>query len=221
MAVIDNAHADPATRPRPTVFLDKDGTLIEDLPYNVDPRRIRFAPGARDGLRLLGAAGYRIVVVTNQSGVARGYFTEADLRRVEEHLAAELSALDASLDGFYFCPHLPDGINEYAIECDCRKPEPGLIRRAVAELGIDPAASWFVGDTWMDVLAGRRAGCRTIMVGPEHRDAATLPEDRQPDYAVPDLFAAARVILTAPPRAVEEAHRRRSTRSRVALEAVR
>jgi D,D-heptose 1,7-bisphosphate phosphatase len=183
---------------RPTVFLDKDGTLIEDLPYNVDPARIRLAPGARAGLRLLGEAGFRIVVVTNQSGVARGYFTEADLEAVARHLDAELSALGASLHGFYFCPHLPDGINEYAMECDCRKPEPGLILRASQELELSLDGSWFVGDTWMDVVAGRAAGCRTIMVGPEHRTAADLPPDRRPDHAVPDLLAAARIIVAAP-----------------------
>jgi D-glycero-D-manno-heptose 1,7-bisphosphate phosphatase len=183
---------------RPTVFLDKDGTLIEDLPYNVDPARIRLAPGARAGLRLLGEAGFRLVVVTNQSGVARGYFTEADLDAVARHLGGELAALGASLHGFYFCPHLPDGINEYAIECDCRKPEPGLIHRASRELGLALEGSWFVGDTWMDVVAGRAAGCRTIMVGPEHRTAADLPPDRRPDHAVPDLLAAARIIVAAP-----------------------
>src|SRR5947209_3750346 len=102
------------------------------------------------GLRLLGEAGFRFVVVTNQSGVARGYFTEADLDAVARHLAAELAAHGASLHGFYFCPHLPDGINEYAIECDCRKPEPGLIHRASRELGLPVEGSWFVGDTWMD-----------------------------------------------------------------------
>lgn len=183
----------------PTVFLDKDGTLIDDLPYNVDPERIRLAPNARAGLRLLGAAGARLVIVTNQSGVARGYFTERDLALVAEHLAEELEACGARLDGFYFCPHLPEGINEYAIECDCRKPEPGLVRRAVSELGLDTTGAWFIGDTWMDVVAGRTAGCRTIMVGPEHRDAPGLPPDRRPDHAVPDLLAAARIILGATP----------------------
>ena len=180
---------------RRTVFLDKDGTLIDDLPYNVDPRRVRFAPGAREAVRLLSDAGYRLIVATNQAGIARGYFTEVELQAVEAHLAAEIAALGGRLEGFLFCPHLPEGVNEYAIECDCRKPEPGLIRRAVDELGVRTDRAWFVGDTWMDVLAGRRGGCRTIMVGPEARDAAALPEDRRPDYAVRDLLDAARVIL--------------------------
>jgi D-glycero-D-manno-heptose 1,7-bisphosphate phosphatase len=178
-----------------TVFLDKDGTLIEDLPYNVEPARIRLAPGSRAGLRMLGAAGYGIVVITNQSGVERGYFTEADLARVHEHLAAELQVLGARLDGFYFCPHEPvdDELDRYA--CDCRKPLPGLVHRAARDLDLVVEGSWFVGDTWMDVLAGRRAGCRTILIGEEYRLAPTFPPHRRPDHAVPDLLAAARIIL--------------------------
>jgi D-glycero-D-manno-heptose 1,7-bisphosphate phosphatase len=182
---------------RAAVFLDKDGTLIEDLPYNVQPDRIRFAPGARAAIRLLTHAGYPIVVVTNQSGVARGYFTEGDLDAVARHLDRELRALGSRLEGFYFCPHVPDGVNEYAIVCDCRKPEPALIHRAAEDLGLDPARSWFVGDTWMDVAAGQAAGCRTIMVGPEHRTASELPADRRPDHAVADLLLAARIIVGA------------------------
>jgi D-glycero-D-manno-heptose 1,7-bisphosphate phosphatase len=183
----------------PVVFLDKDGTLIDDLPYNVDPRRIRLAPNARPALRLLGAAGARLVLVSNQSGVARGYFTEAELDRVADHLRGELAALGATLDGAYFCPHLPDGVNAYAIECACRKPASGLVERAARELGIDTAGAWAVGDTWMDVLAGRGAGCRTIVVGAEHREAPDWPPDRRPDHAVPDLLAAARIILADAP----------------------
>jgi D-glycero-D-manno-heptose 1,7-bisphosphate phosphatase len=194
-ALAGSLPAPAGSGPGPTVFLDKDGTLIEDLPYNVDPARIRLAPNARAGIRLLGAAGCRLVVVTNQSGVARGYFTEDDLAAVADHLTSELRGLGATLDGFYFCPHLPDGVNEYAIECDCRKPQPGLVRRAARDLRLTTDGAWFVGDTWMDVAAGRAAGCNTIMVGPEHRDAHELPPDRRPDHAVPDLLAAARIIL--------------------------
>lgn len=182
---------------RPVVFLDKDGTLIEDLPYNIDPRRIRFAPGARKAVRLLGEAGATLVIVTNQSGVARGYFSAAELAAVEEHLASELAGLGAKLAGFYFCPHVEPGmgVNEFARDCDCRKPASGLVTQARAELGLEAAGGWFVGDTWMDVVAGRRAGCRTIMVGPEARLAHELPPDRQPDHAVADLLEAARIIL--------------------------
>lgn len=176
------------------VFLDKDGTLIEDLPYNVDPDRIRLAPGSRDGLRRLAAIGARLVITTNQSGVARGYFTLADLDRVAYHLARLTESLGVEMAGFYACPHLPDGVNEYALECECRKPAPGLILRAASDLRLDPGECWMVGDTWMDVAAGRAAGCRTIMLGPEHVTAAGLPDDRRPDHAVRDLDEAAAII---------------------------
>ena len=177
------------------IFLDKDGTLIEDLPYNVDPQRIRFAPGAREALPLFHAAGFRLVVITNQSGVARGYFTEADLARVADHLTAMLAEVGVPLAGFYACPHHPQGVNEYARVCGCRKPEPGLILDAARDLDIDLARSWFIGDTWYDVAAGLRAGCRAVQVGPEHRLAHTLPPDRRPHHAVANLAEAARAIL--------------------------
>src|SRR5881398_1380070 len=130
MAVTGDARgrfqARDANRSALVVFLDKDGTLIEDLPYNVDPARVRFAPGAREAVRELAAAGFRFAVVTNQSGVARGYFTHDHLDRLQEHLAMMLGDVGAELAGFYVCPHLPGGVNEYAIVCDCRKPAPGL-----------------------------------------------------------------------------------------------
>jgi D-glycero-D-manno-heptose 1,7-bisphosphate phosphatase len=184
----------------PVVFLDKDGTLIEDLPYNVDPSRIRFAPGAREAIRLLGEADAVLVIATNQSGVARGYFEEMELRAVEDHLAAEIAALGGRLAGFYYCPHIEpgEGVNDFARACDCRKPEPGMITRACTDLGLATDGAWFVGDAWMDVVAGKRAGCRTILVGPEARLADRLPVDRRPDHAVDNLLEAARIILEEP-----------------------
>ena len=177
------------------IILDKDGTLIEDLPYNVDPRRIRLAPGAREAIRIWAAEGWPIAVATNQSGVARGYFTREDLAAVERHLEAVVTELGATWGGFYACPHLPEGVNEYAVECDCRKPAPGLIRDSLAALRVEPADAWFVGDTWMDMAAGRAAGCRTILVGPEWRRAASYPPGAVPHHAVPDLAAAARITV--------------------------
>jgi histidinol-phosphate phosphatase family protein len=178
------------------IFLDKDGTLIEDLPYNVDPRRIRLAPGAREALATWGEQGWPIAIVTNQSGVARGYFTLEELGAVQRHLEATVEELGGTWGGFWACPHLPDGINEYAIDCDCRKPAPGLIRDAAAKLGVRPEDCWFIGDTWMDMAAGRAAGCQTILVGPEWRGASSYPPEAQPDHAVPDLAAAARITLS-------------------------
>ena len=196
-----------AAGPR-VVFLDKDGTLIEDLPYNVDPRRIRLAPGASQALRLWAEHGWSIAIITNQSGVARGYFALEDLDAVADHLAAVVREHGGTWAGFYACPHLPDGINEYAIDCDCRKPEPGLLQTASRELEVSPQASWFIGDTWMDMAAGNAAGCRTILVGPEWRRSSTYPADAQPDHVVPDLLAAARIVVAddiPDPRGLDDA----------------
>jgi D-glycero-D-manno-heptose 1,7-bisphosphate phosphatase len=188
----------PVGTSRRVLFVDKDGTLIEDLPYNVDPARVRFAAGAREAVRRLGAASVELAIVTNQSGVARGYFGLDDLERLRGHLAAEVATLGGRLAGLYVCPHLPEGIvPNYARDCDCRKPLPGLLLRAADELGVDLSSSWFVGDTWMDVAAGAAAGCRTILVGPEWQDRSTHPAGIVPDAAVPDLLAAVRLVLAA------------------------
>ena len=127
---------------RAAVFLDKDGTLVEDVPYNVDPALIRLGPGAADGLRLLHAAGYPLIVISNQSGVARGYFEEAALGAVEVRLRELLGEVGVPLTGFYYCPHHPEGsVAAYAVGCECRKPLPGMIVRAADEHGIDLARS--------------------------------------------------------------------------------
>ncbi|WP_034388901.1 HAD-IIIA family hydrolase [Deinococcus sp. YIM 77859] len=175
---------------RRAVFLDKDGTLIPDVPYNVDPALIRLSPGVGKALRALHGAGFALVVVTNQSGVARGLFPASALEGVEARLRELLAAEGVPLAGFYACPHHPGGaVAEYARDCDCRKPRPGLLRRAAAELDLDLGASWMVGDILNDVEAGRRAGCRTVLLdtggetqwvpGPErtpHAHASTWPE---------------------------------------------
>jgi histidinol-phosphate phosphatase family protein len=180
------------------VFLDKDGTLVEDVPYNVDPARVRLGPGAADGLAALHAAGYRLVVVSNQSGVARGLFPEAALRGVEDRLRELLKEIGVPLAGFYYCPHHPNGmVAEYARPCDCRKPAPGLLRRAAAELGLDLGRAWMVGHILDDVQAGRAAGCRTVLLDNGHETEWVRSPDREPDAMVPDLAAAARVILTS------------------------
>lgn len=191
---------------RSVIFLDKDGTLIDDLPYNVDPRRIRFAPRARDAVRLWAEHDLPIAIVTNQSGVARGYFTTRELEILADHLEGELRELGAEWAGFYACPHLPEGINEYAVDCECRKPAPGLLHQAAEDLGAEPANSWFIGDTWMDMVAGRAAGCRTILVGPEVRLVGEWPDERRPDHAVRDLLDAARITVAdrARPAAVPQ-----------------
>ena len=125
---------------------------------NVDPRRVRLAPGARTAIARLAAAGWELAIVTNQSGVARGYFGVEDLGRLRIHLEALVGTAGGRLAGMYACPHLPEGdVARYAVACGCRKPMPGLLLEAADELGLDLGRSWFVGDTWMDVAAGRAA----------------------------------------------------------------
>jgi len=182
--------------PRAAVFLDKDGTLIEDIPYNVDPDLIRLTDGAVDALRLLHAAGFVLIVVSNQSGVARGYFEEAALEAIERRLRAILEPAGIPLAGFYYCPHHPDGIvNAYAVECACRKPAAGLIQRAAHEHGVDLARSWMIGDILHDVEAGRRAGCRTILLDVGHETEWDLTPDRTPHLVAASLLEATHAVV--------------------------
>lgn len=178
------------------IFLDKDGTLIPDIPYNVDPAQISLLPGAAEGLRALYAAGYKIIIITNQSGVARGLFTEVDLIGVEARLRDLLAEEGVPLAGFYYCPHHVAGTRpEYAIACECRKPEPGLILKAAQDYDVDLSESWMIGDILNDVQAGRRAGCRTILVDNGNETEWQITPQRIPHHTVQDLREAARVIL--------------------------
>jgi D-glycero-D-manno-heptose 1,7-bisphosphate phosphatase len=180
------------------VFLDKDGTLIEDIAYNVDPELIRLAPGAEEGLCLLHDAGYRLFVVSNQSGVARGLFPESSLAAVGDRLRELLTRWGVPLAGFAYCPHHPEGtVERYARDCDCRKPAPGLIRRAADQHGFNLARSWLIGDILDDIEAGRRAGCRTILIDNGNETEWVLTAGRRPHRRAADLAAAARIIVSA------------------------
>lgn len=141
-------------------FLDRDGTLIEDVGYISDPERVVLLPGMADALTELRARGYRLAVVSNQSGIGRGYFGCDQARAVHERVVEELGAAGVELDDAQYCPHAPwDG-------CDCRKPLPGLILRSARVLGADLGRSVMIGNGAVDAEAGRAAGCRTILLGP-------------------------------------------------------
>ena len=174
------------------VFLDKDGTLVDDVPYNVDPALLALARNAGPALRLLRSLGYRLYVASNQSGVARGLFDEAALEPLFARLEALLADEGVALDGVFWCPHHPQGvIAPYALECVCRKPWPGMLQRAATLEGVDLAESWMVGDILDDVEAGRRAGCRTALIDNGNETEWLLSPQRMPHLYAPDLLAAA------------------------------
>ncbi len=139
---------------RPAAFLDRDGTLIVEKEYLADPAGVELIPRAAEALRTLAAAGYRLVVVTNQSGIARGYYTEADFLAVQRRVEERFAEAGVRFNGVYFCPHHP----EITGPCDCRKPGLGMYRRAARELGLDPARSIYVGDRVTDVIPARELG---------------------------------------------------------------
>jgi D-glycero-D-manno-heptose 1,7-bisphosphate phosphatase len=167
------------------VFADRDGTLIEDPGYLADPDGVRLLPGAAEALAVLGGRGFRLVVVSNQSGIARRLISEEQAAAVHERFLAELERRGVRLDGVRYCPHGPDD------GCSCRKPLPGLLVDAAAELDVDLARSFMVGDTTSDVEAGRSAGCTTILLSSE---AAATPG---PDHVARDWGEVVRVIAGA------------------------
>jgi D-glycero-D-manno-heptose 1,7-bisphosphate phosphatase len=180
---------------RRAVFLDRDGVINVDHGYVHRVDDFRFVPGSAQALQRLCAAGWHLVVVTNQSGIARGLYTADDYDRFTAHLQNELRAIGVSLDAVHCCPHLPDAaLPAYRQACDCRKPGPGMLLRAARELSIDLGASVMVGDRLTDVLAGRAAGVgRCVLVRSGH---ALLPDDlRQADAVYDDLAACAKALV--------------------------
>ena len=179
------------------VFLDKDGTLIDDVPYNIDPDLITLSKNSLEGLKLLQDAGYLLVIVSNQAGIAYGYFEEAALTGVKNKLNALLIKYHIKLSGFYYCPHHPQGkIEVYTEKCNCRKPEPGMLFQAAKELNIDLSASWMIGDILNDVEAGNRAGCRTILIDNGNETEWILNEYRRPEIKCADINQAATYLLS-------------------------
>lgn len=173
------------------VFIDKDGTLVHDVPYNVDPTRIAVREEAGEALRRLQRAGFELVLVSNQAGVALGHFDEDALDEVWSHLRERLSGDGVDLSAFYYCPHHPAG------ECDCRKPKPGMLQRAAQERNIDLARSWMLGDILDDVEAGHRAGCRSVLLDVGSETEWREGELRTPAFLARDLERAAHFILAS------------------------
>lgn len=190
---------------KPAVFLDRDGTVSEEIGYVNHISRFRLLPYAVDAVRRINAAGCYAVLITNQAGVARGYFPESLIHDVHKRLAETMLAGGAHLDGIYFCLHHPTaGEPPYRLNCDCRKPRPGLIRRAAEDLGIDLARSVMIGDRYSDVQVGWNAGTRGAFV----KTGYGLGEwtwqrerwPRQPDIVAEHLLEAVELALAAVPQ---------------------
>jgi D-glycero-D-manno-heptose 1,7-bisphosphate phosphatase len=171
------------------VFLDRDGVIIEDTGYVAGKDRVRFLPGSAQAIRRLNVNGFKVIVVSNQAGVARGYFDEAAVKATNVYIRDALARQGACIDAFYYCPHHVDGIIEaYRRDCYYRKPNPGMIEKAGRDFSIDLAESFVIGDRSCDIKAGYRAGCRTVLVGDE-------PIDISPDFFARDLPEAVAWIL--------------------------
>lgn len=183
---------------RPAVFVDRDGTLIVERGYLDRLDAMELFAWSAPALRDLHAAGYAVIVVTNQAGVARGFFDEAFVRTAHAHLDRLLAAEGAAVDGYYYCPHHPEGrVETYRITCRCRKPGPGMLEAASRDHGIELSRSFMIGDKWLDVAAGQNAGVRGILVRSGYGAATetALPPDVVPAAIVDTLGDAARWIL--------------------------
>ena len=167
-----SAPAEVAAERRPSaVFLDRDGTIIYDRDYPADPEAVRLLPGAGEAVARLNREGIPVFIATNQSGIARGYFTEAEFRAVQERVEGVLAGAGARVDGVYHCPHGPDD----AVQCDCRKPRHGLFVRAAAEHGVDLTRAAFIGDRGRDVVPGVELGGTGILVARDGDPARAEP----------------------------------------------
>lgn len=173
---------------KPAIFLDRDGTINEDRGYLGDPNQVVILAGVAEALTLLKEQGWPLVVISNQSGIGRGYYRREDLNAVQEKIEAALKTHGIIFNGTYFCPHDPKE------KCGCRKPQPGLILQAAAEMDLDLKRSWMIGDKISDIEAGERAGCYPILINMNQN-----PNSHQEIPAgvvfLPDLLSAARYIV--------------------------
>ncbi len=180
------------------IFLDKDGTLIPDIPYNVKPELITLSCDSVEGLKQLQASGFRLIIISNQAGVARGLFKEKELEAVKMRIKELFRKKGLELDGFYYCPHHPQGVEpKFTISCDCRKPQPGMILQAALEHSVDLKKSWMLGDILNDVEAGNRAGCKTVLVDNGNETEWIRNPYRFPHYTASSINDAAAHIMSS------------------------
>jgi len=168
------------------VFLDRDGTICKDVHYTKDERQFELLPKVAEAIKLLNKAGLKVIVVTNQSGIARGFFTEEDLQRIHKRMLNELLKKGAKIDAIYYCPHHPND------NCNCRKPKTGMLRRAAKDFDLDLKRCFMIGDRKVDVETGRNAGCISILIS----NSDTEPDaSLYADYVANDLHEAANFII--------------------------
>ncbi|MFA5772803.1 MAG: HAD family hydrolase [Thermoplasmata archaeon] len=175
------------------VFMDRDGTINVDGPYLSDPGKLKLCPGVVNGIRRLNKNGYKVIIITNQSGLARGFFSRETLENIHDELRSRLSEGGARIDAIYYCPHHPDD------NCGCRKPKTKLFEKAIADFGIDASVSFVIGDRTADVVAGHRIGCKTILV-PEKGKEKQVEQEKsnstvKPDYECKRFTSAVNWIL--------------------------
>ena len=182
------------TKGKKCVFIDRDDTLIEDISYLAKPDGVRILDRAIEGIKLIKEHGFLLVIITNQSGIARGYFTEKDLAAIHKKMRALLRKGGADYDDLFYCPHHVDGVVEpFNVDCDCRKPKPGMFEKARKKRDIDFSRSFFVGDMQSDIEAGRSIGCKTVLIEGPKNIGANLKKEA--DYSAKNLLEAARWII--------------------------
>lgn len=181
------------------VFLDRDGTICEEVGYLESIWQMRLIPRAGEAVRLLNEQGFKVVVVTNQSGVARGFFPESILEKIHAEMSLQLRKEGAYLDGIYYCPHHPtEGTAPYLQECDCRKPATGLLLRAAESLNLDLPSSYMIGDHISDIECGQRVGAETVLLLTGHGQEALAKREtwtKLPSYIAADLYEAAHWVI--------------------------
>ncbi len=177
------------------VFLDRDDTVIDDPSYLTKPEQLKLMPGAADALRRLRLLGYKLIIVTNQSAVARGMITEEDLEKIHDRLLSMLAAEGVKIEKIYHCPFHPEGIiEEYKKDSFLRKPNPGMILSARDDMDIDLEQSWMIGDSYRDISAGKAAGCSTILINPPTNPRNRKPQEPPADYEAVNIKEAANIV---------------------------
>ena len=180
------------------VFLDRDGVITQEPPHYAHRlSQLELIPKSAEAIRLLNENGFLVVVVSNQAGIARGYYQEEDTERFNQAMGGKLAAEGAHIDAIYYCPHHPEAkIAAYRIECECRKPRPGMLKKAAKELEIDLKQSFMIGDKSIDIEAGKRAGCKTILVKTGYGDEERQDNQIECNWITDDLYHAVEHILS-------------------------